>query len=240
MKCSTAGGRARSAHGRCPCQYVSPCRELNCRVRSGQGIILQNCHLKEHAENFMQATVTRPEPARPRRALAWGLRLLVLGGIAILCVSTRSAGPAFAFVMAWGANYPVLAAAGIGILRLPRALHEVHAVEPVIYRWAGVGIAKWVVTRRAWSLLVGLQPPAQLVNREDILNRVDFLTKGAEVCHGAAFIFASMVALLCLVLGWSSGAAWTFAFNVVLNGYPVMLQRSNRWRLQVVRDHRHR
>lgn len=74
MKCSTAGGRARSAHGRCPCQYVSPCRELNCRVRSGQGIILQNCHLKEHAENFMMQLVVSDAKAWWERIHALGLK----------------------------------------------------------------------------------------------------------------------------------------------------------------------
>jgi hypothetical protein len=28
---------------------------------------------------------------------------------------------------------------------------------------------------------------------------------------------------------------WIFAFNLLLNGYPVMLQRVNRWRVQQVR-----
>jgi hypothetical protein len=28
---------------------------------------------------------------------------------------------------------------------------------------------------------------------------------------------------------------WIVAFNVLLNGYPVMLQRANRWRVQQIR-----
>jgi hypothetical protein len=35
-----------------------------------------------------------------------------------------------------------------------------------------------------------------------------------------------------LSLGWIDAALWILLFNIVFNGYPVMLQRYNRLRLQ--------
>ncbi len=137
--------------------------------------------------------------------------------------------------MAWGPIYPMIGAASIGLLRLPRALYRVRSVEPMLYRWAGVGIAKWLVTSRGWALLVGLEPPKGLVHRQEVLDRAEFLTTGAEISHFGAFLFASLVSVFCLVVGWRSAAAWTLALNVALNGYPILLQRSNRWRLQAIR-----
>jgi hypothetical protein len=170
----------------------------------------------------------------------WALRLTAFGGIALLCLLANSGSPAFAFVIAWGPNYPLFGAAMIGVLRLPSALEPVHPLEPVLYGWVGVALVKRLVTTRAWLMLAGLESPPRATSRHALLDRTDLMTKGAEVCHGAAFLFASVVALLCLSLGWVPGATWTMAFNIALNGYPIMLQRSNRWRLQRLRTSRMR
>jgi hypothetical protein len=168
----------------------------------------------------------------PSWSEAWGLRLLVFTGIGLLCWLDDSPIPAIAFALAWIPNYPLLGAVATGTVRLPRFLEPVHPVEPVVYRWAGVGVIKWLVTTRAWSTLVGLEPPPKAGSRHELLHRVELLTKGAEACHGAAFLFALSWALFCLAIGGAPAAVWILAFNIALNGYPVMLQRSNRWRLQ--------
>ena len=61
------------------------------------------------------------------------------------------------------------------------------------------------------------------------------MTKDAEVGHGATFILVLFFALIFLAVGKYPEAACVFAFNLLLNGYPVMLQRVNRWRVQQVR-----
>jgi len=35
-----------------------------------------------------------------------------------------------------------------------------------------------------------------------------------------------------LLRGWFDAAAWLLAFDVLINGYPIMLQRYNRIKLQ--------
>jgi hypothetical protein len=172
----------------------------------------------------------------PMSAQLWGLRILFFGGFLILpCALAGSPFPAVAFSLAWGPNGLFLEWFMRGDLSLPRFLVSVHPVEPVLYRWVGIGFVKRAVATRIWPLMHGMQPPPKPTNRQELLDRIDLSTKGAEVCHGATFILASLVALLLLAVGQFPEAMWIVAFNVLLNGYPVMLQRANRWRVQQVR-----
>jgi hypothetical protein len=122
-----------------------------------------------------------------------------------------------------------------GFLHLPRFLEPVHPIEPVVYHWVGVGFVKRIVATRLWPMVNGFPPPVKPVDRHEFLDRIELGTKGAEICHGATFVLAFSVALCFLVVGWISAAVWILVFNMALNGYPVMLQRSNRWRIHQVR-----
>jgi hypothetical protein len=81
----------------------------------------------------------------------------------------------------------------------------------------------------------GQEPPPKPSNPQELLVRIDLSTRGAEVCHGATFMLVFLVALFLLAVGQLPEAGWIVAFNVLLNGYPVMLQRANRWRVQQIR-----
>lgn len=168
-------------------------------------------------------------------AQVWGLRILVMVSLAFLCSLAGSAFPALAFALAWGPNGLFLVAFMRGALHLPRFLVSVRPIEPVLYRWVGVGLVKRIVATRMWPLMNGFEPPPKPKNRQELLDRTELATKLAEACHGATFILVFFVALFWLAVGPSSEAVWIFAFNVLLNGYPVMLQRANRWRVQQVR-----
>jgi len=71
-----------------------------------------------------------------------------------------------------------------GAPHLPRFLVSVKPIEPVHYRWVGVGLVKRIVATRMWPLLFGADPPEKLKNRE-ALDRAELTMRGAEVCHGA-------------------------------------------------------
>lgn len=175
-------------------------------------------------------------PMIPTSAQLWGLRVLFLGGLGILpSALAGSPLPAFAFGLAWGPNGAFLMAFMRGTLHLPHFLVPVQPMEPVLYRWVGVGFVKRIVATRMWPLVNFQEPPPKPNSREELLDRIELTTKGAEVCHGATFTLALFVALFLLAAGAFSAAAWVFAFNMLLNGYPVMLQRVNRWRVQRVR-----
>jgi len=171
----------------------------------------------------------------PLSAQLWGLRVLFFVGIAFLCRLAGSGFPALAFALSWGPNGLFLLWFMRGALPLPRFLVSVRPIEPVLYRWVGVGLVKRIVATRIWPLLNGIEPPPKPKNRQELLIRIELATKGAEICHGATFTLAFFVALFYLAVGLFSEAVWIVAFNVLLNGYPVMLQRVNRWRVQQVR-----
>jgi len=51
---------------------------------------------------------------------------------------------------------------------------------------------------------------------------------------GHVIIFMLMLAFIAYALlsGWFDAAGWMLLFNVIINGYPIMLQRYNRIKLQ--------
>lgn len=171
----------------------------------------------------------------PLSAKVWGVRIFVIGGIAFLCALADSGTPALAFALAWGPNGVFLAAFMRGALRLPRPLESVHPIEPVLYHWIGVGLVKRIVATRIWPMLMGFEPPPKPSNRYEFLDRTELATKGAEICHGLTLVLAFSVALFCLIVGWTTASVWILVFNVALNGYPIMLQRSNRRRIHHIR-----
>ena len=122
-----------------------------------------------------------------------------------------------------------------GVLRFPRFLAAVYRWEPVLYRWIGVGLAKRIVATRLWPAFVGVVPPGRPKSRLEFLDYIEGATKGAEISHWAAFAVAISIALVCLHGGRSDVAVWILAFNLLINGYPIMIQRSNRWRVQQTR-----
>jgi len=107
-----------------------------------------------------------------QRTKAWSLRFLVLAGIALLCWWCGSVIPAIGFALAWIPNYPLFVAIAVGALRLPRRLEPVHPIEPVLYRWVGVGLVKWLVTTRPRLVMMGFEWPQQAVSRQLRLERV--------------------------------------------------------------------
>ena len=176
----------------------------------------------------------------PLSIKVWGIRILILAGIIGLNWLTRSPIPSLGLTVAWCPNGLFLVAFMRGALHLPRFLEPVRPIEPVLYRALGVGLVKRVVATRMWPLVMGNAPPAKAKNRHELLVRAELSAKGAEICHLATFLLALCVALLYLAGGRRAVAAWILAFNLVLNGYPVMLQRVHRWRIQRLRKLAHK
>jgi hypothetical protein len=173
----------------------------------------------------------------PSRARVWTIRVLIIGGIMLLCQLAGSGIPAFALSLAWGPNGLFLLVYSKGALHLPRFLERVHSVEPAIYRALGVGLAKRLVETPLWPLILGFEVPSPPASRCELLNRTEFGARGAEVCHAATFAFAVAITVYCFAVGKSELAVWLLAFNVALNAYPVMLQRTHRRRIQAIRAH---
>ena len=167
--------------------------------------------------------------------MVWAARTSAVVGIVSLCFLAGSSIPALALALAWSPNGLFLYLYMRGGLHLPRFLQPVKPIEPVLYRWIGVGLVKRIVATRVWPMMHGFEPPPKLKNRQELLERTEHTARGAETCHAVTFVFAVFVALICLAIGRIAGALWILAFNLLLNGYPVMLQRVHRWRLQQLR-----
>jgi hypothetical protein len=167
--------------------------------------------------------------------MIWALRISAVVSLVGLNFLAGSGSPSLAFALAWGPNGLFLWLLMRGALRLPRFLEPVRPIEPVLYRWMGVGFVKRIVANPVWPEVNGFEPPPRLKDRRESLDRTEATARGAEVCHAATFVLASVVALVCLAVGRTSEAIWIVAFNLMFNGYPVMLQRVHRWRIQQVR-----
>ncbi|MEO8308684.1 MAG: GNAT family N-acetyltransferase [Pseudomonadota bacterium] len=169
------------------------------------------------------------------RVTAWGLRILILVAVGLLCGVSGSLRPAVAFAVTLVPGIIFVTAFLTGHLRYPPFLNTVYPIEPVIYRWLGVGIVKRLVATRIWPVLVGVVPPPRPKIRREFLNYIEGSTQGAEISHWATFVLAIVLAVVCLAGGRNMLAVWIIAFNILLNGYPIMLQRANRWRVQQLR-----
>lgn len=56
----------------------------------------------------------------------------------------------------------------------------------------------------------------------------------AEAGHVIAFLLLLVYGGYLLISGWLGVAIWALVFNILVNGYPIMLQRYNRIKLQAL------
>lgn len=56
--------------------------------------------------------------------------------------------------------------------------------------------------------------------------------RNAETMHVLIFLLMFLFVGYALFQGWLDAVGWSLFFNLLLNAYPVMLQRYNRIRLQ--------
>jgi hypothetical protein len=171
----------------------------------------------------------------PLSVKVWTLRILVVASILLVSMMVGSSAPALALMLVWGPMGLVYILFTRGTLRLPRFLVPVKRIEPALYHWLGVGLVKRIVTTTMWPMLNGFDPPKKIGAGQEALDRAELTMIGAEVCHGSLFILMFPVALYFLSVGRVAEVFWILVFALVLHGYPVMLQRANRWRLQQIR-----
>jgi Glycosyl-4,4'-diaponeurosporenoate acyltransferase len=170
-----------------------------------------------HDEGVRKALVVSGVTVGTAALLGWSLRAF----------GARSAW--FAFLVVW---LPVAWFALIGrilALRLPGRFHSLSAVERDgrVYEFLGVRVAKRLLRRGPLAVFApGLRLPAQPT--PVTLARLDERMREAEAVHGILLIATLAVVVHAAVRGWWDAAGWTLLFDVLVNGYPAMLQRYNR------------
>ncbi len=152
--------------------------------------------------------------------------------IAVLAWATWAfdrTGLAFAFVVVWA---PMTWLGTIGRVvtpRLPDRWHELRGFEldGRLYERLGVRIVKRLLRRGPLAAFnPHLHLPAERTPQQ--LAQLDQRMRDAEASH-AILLFVTLTAAVVSAaeLRWAT-AAWILSFDVLLNGYPVMLQRYNR------------
>jgi len=145
-------------------------------------------------------------------------------------------GPWFALVVVWAPMTALGTVSHVVPFRLPAWFHRLRPFEHDgrVYELLGVRAAKRLLRRPPVTWFnPRLRLPATRDDRS--LVRLDASMRTAEASHAISFVVTIGVVGFALVEGWWGGAAWMLAFDVVVNGYPVMLQRYNRVRLAAAR-----
>jgi hypothetical protein len=159
----------------------------------------------------------------------------VLVLVLVLVLAYRWLGPAsgwFAFVVVWWPMVWVGTMSRLVQLRLPEGVHVLRPFERDgrVYERIGVPVAKRLLRR---GPLARFNPQLHLPTERtpEQLARLAQRMRDAEASHAVLFVATSAVAAHAALRGWWSAALLTLVLDVVMNGYPVMLQRYNRARL---------
>ena len=136
---------------------------------------------------------------------------------------------AFAFLVNWMTMAWMGIAGRLFPPRLPERYFAIRSFERSgrLYEAVGVRVVKWAVRRGPLHLF---NPHLRLPRDPTAagLRHLERRMREPETAHVWLFVMMLAVAGHALVRGWWAAAAWTMLFNVVLNAYPVMLQRYNR------------
>ncbi|HLT08259.1 MAG TPA: hypothetical protein VK014_12085 [Cyclobacteriaceae bacterium] len=99
-----------------------------------------------------------------------------------------------------------------------------------IYRWMGVDFFRKLLVWTGWEKLNKTSKPVK--KDMQALITLERGTRESEFGHLIIFFIVSAIAL---AVGWHHGvvnSAWLHLLNIILNVYPIALQRYNRPRLQ--------
>jgi hypothetical protein len=165
-----------------------------------------------------------------------GKSLLVTGATvvaaAVLLVGVDLLGAtsaAFAFLVVWVPMTWLGTVSRVIQPRLPRRYHELSDFErdPRLYELLGVRLVKSLLRRGPMAVFnPGLHLPTE--RSPERLAELEQRMKDAEASHFVLLVATLGVVINAAARGWWLAAGLTLLFDVLMNGYPVMLQRYNR------------
>lgn len=152
--------------------------------------------------------------------------------VAVLTWAGRALDPqgaGFAFVVVWVPMTWLGTVSRVITVRLPASYHRLRPFErggrP--YELVGVRLVKRLLRRGPIAAFnPGLHLPTEPTPER--IGQLDQRMRDAEASHMVLFVLTIGLAVGAAVLGWPVALGWVVAFDVALNGYPVMLQRYNR------------
>lgn len=136
---------------------------------------------------------------------------------------------AFAFLVVWVPMAALGAVSHFVTVRLPQRVHRLRPWEADgrAYEILGVRLAKRLLRR---GPLAVFNPHLHLPHTRDAagIAALDRKMREAEASHLILFVLTLAVVADDVARRWWEAAGFTLLFDIVLNGYPVMLQRYNR------------
>jgi hypothetical protein len=151
---------------------------------------------------------------------------------AVLLLGVRLLGAtsaAFAFLVVWAPMTWLGTVSRFFQPRLPRRYHDLSDFErdPWLYELLGVRLVKRLLRRGPLAVFnPGLHLPAE--RSPERLAELEQRMKDAEASHFVLLVVMLGVVINAATRGWWVAAGLTLLFDVLMNGYPVMLQRYNR------------
>lgn len=131
-------------------------------------------------------------------------------------------------VLTWIATVTLLAH-----LSLPSAYYDTRPFERTgqLYERVGIRLAKKLLRRGPLSVL---SPTLRMPKEKTVsaLRNLDNEMRKAETAHALTFILMLFLVGYAAVNGWLDTMLWLLLLNILINGYPIMLQRYNRIKLQ--------
>jgi len=141
--------------------------------------------------------------------------------------------PASALLITWLAMAWIAVVGQAARLSFPPGYYRARPFEGDgrIYERLGVRLFKKLVRRGPLAIFSPTLRFPKERTRAGLLNLETEMQK-AETGHVLIFVVVLLYTGYLLIRGWFDGAAWTLLCNVLINGYPIMLQRYNRIKLR--------
>ena len=132
----------------------------------------------------------------------------------------------FAFWLNWLLMFWAYGIYRTNTVKLPETYFHIRPIEKQVYQFLGVKYYQRIIRR------VNLfNPELHLKEGRSGLAKLEQTTRNAEQAHALIYVIVSGFTLYALFQQWWLTAFWYFLFNMLLNGYPVLVQRYNRDRI---------
>ena len=167
--------------------------------------------------------------------------IATIGAVYLIIWSLEAFGfrsPIAAFLVNWLAMSWVAVVGQAVHFSFPLRYYDLKAFERTgqVYERLGIRLFKRLVRRGPLSIF---SPTLRFAKEKTIsaLRHLDDEMRKAETGHVFIFMLMLLFSSYALLRGWFDAVAWMLAFNVIINGYPIMLQRYNRIKLQKLSRH---
>ena len=139
----------------------------------------------------------------------------------------------FALLVSWLVMSWIAIVGQVIHLSFPAAYYDFRPFEQTgqVYERIGIRLFKKLVRRGPLTIF---SPTLRFpkVKTVTALQNLESEMRKAETGHAIAFIIMLVFVGYALLNGWLDAVAWMLLINILINGYPVMLQRYNRIKLQ--------